>query len=214
MRISMTIFMAAILTAAGWAQSQPAEPAPAAVNPPQNELAPQAVPGPPALDSTSLDPSPADIPAQTDAPLMSVQPKTENGIEYMCGGIGAEESYYMKRVAQDYDLMLTFATSKGEYLADVDVEISDAQGAPVLSTTCDGPILLVELPHAGAYRVKAEAAGHALKKLVRVKENGRTKEVVFSWSPDLFPPDSVPDVSRAQDAGSNRRNGAMRPSAL
>ena len=45
--------------------------------------------------------------------------QTQNGIHYVAGGIGKEQSEALKMVAKDYHLMLTFATRGGKYLADV-----------------------------------------------------------------------------------------------
>ena len=86
---------------------------------------------------------------------------TENRITYVCGGIGKDEADKMKQAAHDYDLMLTFATKKGAYLSDAQVVIDDTRGHPLLSTTCDGPIMLVDLPKVGRYHVRSEMEGQA-----------------------------------------------------
>lgn len=112
---------------------------------------------------------------------VAVQPQTANGVTYLCGGIGADEANYMKQTAaRDYDLMMTFAARNGNYLADVDVSISDARGNEVLQTTCDGPIMLVDLPRSGNYRVRADAGGQTLDRSVQVRD-GRTDTMVFAW---------------------------------
>ncbi len=114
-----------------------------------------------------------------------VQPQTVNNVTYMCGGIGLDESTYMKQTAaRDFDVMMTFAARTGNYVADVNVAIRDARGNTVLETTCDGPIMLVDFPAAGNYRVHADAGGHALNKTVQVKAKGRTNTVVFTWPRD------------------------------
>jgi hypothetical protein len=100
---------------------------------------------------------------------------TQNGITYVCGGVGSGEAASMKQAAPQYDLMLTFATKSGEYLADVNVDISDARGRSLLNTACDGPIMLVDMPKAGRYRVRAELAGHATSGIVQVRPNARVK---------------------------------------
>jgi len=89
------------------------------------------------------------------------QANTENGITYVCGGVGKDEADKMKQAAHDYDLMVTFATKKGAYLSDVQVAIDDARGHPLLTTTCDGPIMLVDLPKGGRYYVRSEMEGQA-----------------------------------------------------
>ena len=118
---------------------------------------------------------------QNDTVQSKLQPQTENGITYVCGGVGEEQASYMKQAKGDYDLMLTFATRTGEYLADVDVAIKDAKGKPVLNTKCGAPILLVNLPRSGVYRVQAQAEDYSLRKTVKVKAKGHTNSVVMSW---------------------------------
>jgi hypothetical protein len=94
------------------------------------------------------------------APLAVLTPVTENDITYLCGGVGQEEAAHMKQAARDYDLMLTFAARDGSYLADVNVDIADSGGKSMLKTVCDAPIMLVDLPRSGTYRLKAETGGH------------------------------------------------------
>lgn len=113
------------------------------------------------------------------------QPVTQDDVTYLCGGVGDEETAFMKQEARSYDLMLTFAARNGAYLADVDVDIKDARGNDVLQTACDAPILLVDLPRSGTYRVRAEAAGYELNKTVRVNAGKRARPrvaaAVMSW---------------------------------
>lgn len=106
--------------------------------------------------------------------MARLEPKTENGITYVCGGVGQEESNYMKKQARKHDMALTFAARGGEYLADVNVEIADAKGNAILQTTCDGPMMLVDFPKAGTYRVKADASGYTQGQTITVK--GRKEE--------------------------------------
>lgn len=139
---------------------------------------------------------------QNDMAQTGVQPQTENGITYMCGGVGEEQASYMKQSKGDYDLMLTFATRSGEYLADVDVAIKDAKGKPVFETTCGGPILLVNLPRSGVYRVQAQAEDYSLRKTVKVKaKSSAPHSVVMTWPRD--PAESVASVGSSQEAGSS-----------
>ena len=113
------------------------------------------------------------------------RPVTQDDVTYLCGGVGAEEAAYMKQEARSYDLMLTFAARDGAYLADVDVDIKDARGNPVLQMACDAPILLVDLPRSGNYRVRAEAAGYELNQTVKVNAGKRSRRnvaaAVLSW---------------------------------
>lgn len=119
------------------------------------------------------------------SPAVRFKPQIQGDVTYLCGGIGAEEASYMKSEARGYDLMLTFAAQDGSYLADVNVDIRDAQGEPILQTKCDSPLLLVELPKSGAYRIRAETAGYVLNQTVQVaaktKRGARLAAVVLTW---------------------------------
>jgi hypothetical protein len=144
------------------------------------------------------------------SPIARLKPTTHEGVTYMCGGVGEEESNYMKKVAKNYDMMLTFATRKGAYLADVDVDISDAKGNSVLQLACDSPILLVDLPKGGAYKVRAEAAGYTLNKTVKVAGGRRQSQYVassiLSW-PQKVAEGGASPTSTGGGSGGERESG-------
>lgn len=123
----------------------------------------------------------ADSSGASESTMAGLQERTENGVKYVCGGIGSDEVASMKDAASDYDLMMTFAASTGAFLADVDVEIADARGRPVLNVTCDGPIMLVDLPRDGRYRVQAEAEGRTLTRSAQVRERGNVQRIRMAW---------------------------------
>ena len=103
--------------------------------------------------------------------------KRQNDVAYLCGGVGENEASYMKEQANSYDLMLTFATRAGSYLANVDVNIKDAHGNSVLQTRCDAPMLLVDLPASGTYRIRAETSGYSLDRSAQVNASHRRRRV-------------------------------------
>lgn len=109
--------------------------------------------------------------------------KTENGVTYVCGGIGQAEAEQMKRAASGYDMMLTFAERNGSYLADVDVDIASGKGkgASLLSAHCDGPIMLIDLPKAGTYHIQAEAEGRTVALTTRVRHKKPVQMVSLTW---------------------------------
>jgi hypothetical protein len=122
--------------------------------------------------------APAQESGQNPAP---VQPKTANGVNYLCGGVGQDESDYIKQQARNGGLLLTFAARDGSYLANVHVDLADHGGKPVLQVDCDGPmLLLLNLPAAGAYRVRAESGGKPQDKTVSVHA-GSGSQAVFVW---------------------------------
>ena len=102
------------------------------------------------------------------------------GATFECGGIGVGEQQRMKAAASGYHLMLTFALSNGAYVADVDVDIKDAKGRSVLSTKCEGPIMLVRLPSHGSWRITAQANGQSRQKTITAG-SGRVVQATFVW---------------------------------
>jgi len=107
-------------------------------------------------------------------------PKTENGITYLTGGVGHDESAAMKAAAKDYPLSMVFAGGKhNAYLADIKVTIADHANKALLDTVADGPIMLVKLPP-GKYAVTAMKDGEALHRTVRVNAHGE-RQIVFHW---------------------------------
>ena len=116
------------------------------------------------------------LPATASLP----QPKTDHGIAYLSGGIGADEAAAMKAQEKDYPLNLIFSAGKhSAYLSGVSVDIKNGAGKPVLDTASAGPILLIKLP-SGKYRVAAGRHGKTLQRTVVVKAKG-TRQVVFHW---------------------------------
>ena len=129
--------------------------------------------------------------ATLSAPVASAagQPQLQsNGaVDYVSGGIGKEEADALKQQSADYALTLEFASSRsaegdvspGAYLADVKVDIRDAQGRQMLDTTAQGPLLLVRLPP-GDYTVVADWNGVRKQHNVDLPEGAR-RHVVFMW---------------------------------
>lgn len=118
--------------------------------------------------------------AMAQTPDAPVEPRTENGLRYLCGGIGLDESEYMKSQARSHGLLMTFATTDGSYLAKVHIDIADSRGKPLMSVDCDAPMLLVDLPRGNRYRILAQTGGASLSRTASVKSGGGNR-VVFVW---------------------------------
>lgn len=148
------------------------------------------------------------------APSAQVHPKpqVQGDVTYLCGGVGAEEAGYMKSQASGYDMMLTFAAKDGSYLADVNVDIRDAKGQPVLQTKCDSPIMLIDVPKSGTYRIRADSAGYSLNRTAKVtakqKKGARVAALVLTWPQQVA---EAPAVQGGTSSGSgttgNSRSG-------
>ena len=79
-------------------------------------------------------------------------------LQYVCGGIGIDESTAMRAAMKDYPLSLLFATKSGDYLAKIQVVIEGEKGTEVGQFQAQGPVCLIRLD-AGRYTVKASAEG-------------------------------------------------------
>jgi hypothetical protein len=104
------------------------------------------------------------------------------GVQYVTGGIGEDEAHAMQAAAPQWPLALEFAVQSGpraQWLANVDVHVTDRHGRDVLSTTTDGPMLLARLAP-GDYTIRADANGRTIERHVHVAP-GRTAKSVFVW---------------------------------
>lgn len=115
------------------------------------------------------------------AVLASAQaaPASTAPARYACGGVGDLEQQQFKKAAARHDAMLTFATPSGAYVSDVDVKITSQRGDVVLQVFCAGPLMLVDVPAAGRYRISATLNGHRVEKTVTLGGNNET--VLFTW---------------------------------
>lgn len=137
--------------------------------------------------------------------LAQLEKTTENGITYVCGGIGQTEAQALKKAASKYDVMMTFAASNGAYLADVGVDIANAQGKSVLAATCDGPIMLVNFPEDGRYVIAAEAGGRTLKRTAQVRGTGNVNRIAMAW------PTQTVDMGLTPGAGPGEESSGSAP---
>lgn len=102
-----------------------------------------------------------------------------SGATWRCGGIGDGSQQQIKSEAPGHDLMLTFATPDGAYLADVDVRVRHG-AAVVLQAHCGGPLMLVDVGHQGTYQIDATSNGRTQHKAVTVGSRKPT-ELSFVW---------------------------------
>lgn len=113
-----------------------------------------------------------------------VEVQSQNEITFVSGGIGSCEAQEMRRLAGQYPLGLIFVQKNAmaeSFLASIPVEIIDAKGNPVLSTTSTGPILLAKLPP-GRYTVKAKY--NDIVKSQQVVVSRKHRELVYVWKVD------------------------------
>ena len=123
-----------------------------------------------------------------DIPL--IEPKVENGIRYITGGVGLEEREAMQEAfdSGDYNLKIVLATKNGPYLSLVPVRITDATGKVMLETDQTGPWLYVNLPR-GKYKITATY--NRMERTRTVSVNGGMNMATFYWDYDWESPDEV-----------------------
>ena len=114
------------------------------------------------------------------SPFLSAQAQeAQQGIAYVTGGVGVDERKSLKALRDEFSVKLRFAVQEGAYLANVEVQIQDAKGKPVLESTSSGPWFMVDL-EPGTYTVLASDANEKLEKQVQVQQ-GSFEEVLFSF---------------------------------
>lgn len=138
---------------------------------------------------------------------VELRPQEQNGIAYLCGGVGSDEQAQMKSAASKYDVMMTFSAANGAYLADVDVDIADNKGQSVFSASCDAPILLVDLPKSGNYKLSAEAEGKKITRNTRISEKGSVKRIAMTWPTKTVDMGLTPDMRAGSEERGMRSSG-------
>ena len=116
--------------------------------------------------------------AQADVP----ESKNYQGIQYITGGIGSEESEAMLELGKKWPLVLEFSQAHPQrplWVADVTVKIIDQKKKVVFDAMSDGPILLVDLAP-GNYELQLSFEGKPLKRTVKIEEN-RPVKLSITW---------------------------------
>jgi hypothetical protein len=109
-----------------------------------------------------------------------IKPQTQGDVTFVSGGVGGDERSAMQAIRADYNLSLLFSLQgSGEYLSEVQVNITDSKGDTLLETVADGPMLLTKLKP-GRYTVTVELNGQVAHRKATVFGNGRTS-LSFIW---------------------------------
>ncbi|MFQ6572533.1 carboxypeptidase regulatory-like domain-containing protein [Pseudomonas sp. UM16] len=114
-----------------------------------------------------------------DSSAVHLEPQQQNGISYVTGGIGQDESRAIQQV-QGYNLQLTFSSGvENKYVPDVDLVIQGVQGQTLLQLSQVGPMVYVKLPP-GKYNLIASRNGEQQLGAVNVVP-GQTEKVNLHW---------------------------------
>jgi hypothetical protein len=100
-------------------------------------------------------------------------------VTYIGGGIGETEQEQMIAREKEFNLELVFSLVQGNYVADVDVVVSDAKGGKAVEHFVRGPFFMAKLP-AGQYIVAATYEGRTVTRKVAVSD-GRLRTEYFRW---------------------------------
>ena len=115
--------------------------------------------------------------ASTPAPS-AAQDRRPADVAYASGGVSEESRDNLNAIAGDFNLKVVMATKTGEYLADVDVAITDDRGRRMVAAVADGPWFFARLPP-GRYTIAASANGAMQQKSVTV--GTRQTRVDLRW---------------------------------
>lgn len=117
-------------------------------------------------------------PVHAQDELIVVEPASAT--MYLNGGIGKHDENFMRKVAKDWPLRMTFSARKdNEFVADVSIIVTDTKGTPYLQLADAGPMTYAMLP-AGKYRISARHQGQVETREVTL--DGKTgRDVVFHW---------------------------------
>ena len=109
---------------------------------------------------------------------------TSSGIEYVSGGIGADDKEEMEATRQDYNFRLTFACPhSGQYLADIKVTVENTKShEKIMDVVSGGPLFFAQLPD-GKYNVTAEFEGTQQTKTITIHKN-LPRGIVFYFVSD------------------------------
>jgi hypothetical protein len=110
-----------------------------------------------------------------------LEPKTENGVTYISGGVGGGEQETLRAMEGNYNLRLTFAARQnGEYLSDIKVTILGSKGDRILQTVSNGPLFYAQLKP-GTYKVVMDHDGKVTTRSVHITSSRPITETV-AWS--------------------------------
>ena len=109
--------------------------------------------------------------------------KNSNGLMYMTGGIGSEESEAMQELGKKWPLLIEFSQDHPQralWISDVQIKLSKkGSKTPLLEIITEGPILLIDLP-AGEYTLDANFEGRPLKRNFKI-EAAKANRLNLMW---------------------------------
>jgi len=116
-------------------------------------------------------------------PFTFAAAQTDTDIQVRSGGVGADERAEMMAVRGDYNLRLAFASTKGPYVAGVDVKLyqqRDGTYREVYSGGPTGPWFYARVAP-GRYRVEATYGGVTRTRELQAGPSQKAAQIVMQW---------------------------------
>ena len=123
--------------------------------------------------------------AAAEENVLPIEQSEYQGIPYVSGGVGLDEREQFDAIGKNYNLKLVFAGKRGEYTADVRVEILDRIGKKLLDAVADGPWFFSKLPP-GKYTVTVTMMGKEKQQRVNIGKNQKQTTLRFYWNESDF----------------------------
>lgn len=104
-----------------------------------------------------------------------------NGISYITGGVGEEESLAIVAEAKQWPLFLELSqleNGRGVWIFGADIKILNSKQQVVFEAQAEGPYMLINLD-AGDYSIEASYQGVVQKRAISVKANTPQKVSIF-----------------------------------
>ena len=111
-------------------------------------------------------------------------PDSQNyeGIQYITGGIGSEESGAIIELGKKWPLTLEFSQDHPQrslWVADVQVKITNQKQKVIFNAISEGPILLINL-EPGTYNMEFMLEKRPLKRKIKIEE-GKPQKIAVAW---------------------------------
>lgn len=116
--------------------------------------------------------------AQADIP----ESQNYQGIQYITGGIGSEESDAIIELGKKWPLTLEFSQDHPQrslWVADVAVKITNEKQKVIFNVMSEGPILLINL-EPGTYNMEFVFEKRPLKRKIKIEE-GKSQKLPIAW---------------------------------
>ena len=110
------------------------------------------------------------------------QTQYSQGVSYITGGVGEEESSAILAEAKQWPLLLELSqleNGRGIWIFGSQIKILNASNAVVFDAQADGPYMLINLT-AGDYVIQATYQGVDQKKAISIK-TGQTQKISIFW---------------------------------